>query len=228
MSRPGALLRLEGVAVGYGGKEVLHDVDLTLDAGEFRFLTGPVGAGKTSLLRVLGLSLPPAGGAVTVFNRELTRLGREEKANLRQKIGVVFQDFRLIEHLSAFDNVALPLRIGGADDARIGRFVPEILAWFGLAAETDTLPRNLSVGQRQLIGVARAVVTKPPLLLADEPTSGVDAARAKQVMRLFDELRRLGTGVVLATHGEGLPRRHPHPAWRLANGRLVDAANGGA
>ncbi len=222
------MLRLEGVAVGYGGKDVLHGVDLTLNAGEFRFLTGPVGAGKTSLLRVLGLSLPPARGTMTVFNRELTRLGREEKANLRQKIGVVFQDFRLIEHLSAFDNVALPLRINGADDERIGRFVPEILAWLGLAAAADALPRDLSVGQRQLVSVARAVVTRPPLLLADEPTSSVDAARGGQLMRLFDELRRLGTGVVLATHGDDLPRRHPHPAWRIANRRLVDAAAGGA
>ena len=204
--RPNALLRLKGVAVGYGGKDVLHGVDLTLNAGEFRFLTGPVGAGKTSLLRVLGLSLPPTGGTMTIFNRELTRLDREEKANLRQKVGVIFQDFRLIEHMSAFDNVALPLRIGGADDGHIGRFVPEILAWLGLAAAADALPRHLSVGQRQLIGVARAVVT--PTALAARRRA--DEQRRCRPRRPVDASVR---GVAPARHRRRArhPRRRPAP-----------------
>ncbi|MCB1885255.1 MAG: ATP-binding cassette domain-containing protein [Geminicoccaceae bacterium] len=207
-----------------GAAEVLHDITLTLKSGSFYFLTGPVGAGKTSLLRLLSLSHPAYRGTIRVFGRDFALVGREEAARLRQRIGVVFQDFRLLEHLSAFDNVALPLRIAGADDERVAASVPEMLRWLGLDAVMEAPPRQLSMGERQLVCIARAVVTRPALLLADEPTSNVDPERAERLMHLFVQLHGLGTSVVLSTHSQDLPRRHPFPGLRLEAGRLVAAA----
>lgn len=199
---------------------MLHDIELRLEAGSFHFLSGPTGAGKTSLLRLLSLALPPTTGAMTVFGHDISTLDRAGIAALRQRIGVVFQDFRLLEHLSAFDNVALPLRINGADEDETARFVADMLGWLGLGDKLDALPADLSMGQRQMICIARAVVGKPRLLLADEPTSNIDAKNAERLMNLFIQLHKLGTAVVFATHSQALLDRHAYPILEMAAGRL--------
>jgi cell division transport system ATP-binding protein len=132
----------------------------------------------------------------------------------------VFQDVRLLDHLSAFDNVALPLRINGGQDDQIGGFVSEMLVWLGLSGAIEAKPPNLSMGQRQLIAVARAVIVRPNLLLCDEPTSNLDTKLARRLMHLFTQLRKLGTTVVVSTHSEDLVERYPHPILRVAEGRL--------
>lgn len=215
------MLRLDNVAMRYGqGPEVLRDVDLTLGRGEFYFLMGPTGAGKTSLLRLLGLIHTPSRGRVTMFERDVAALSREELGALRRRIGMIFQDLRLLDHLSAFDNVALPLRISGGQDEQIGGFVTEMLTWLGLSDAIETKPPGLSMGQRQLIAVARAVVTRPNLLLCDEPTSHIDSKLARRLMRLFTQLSKLGTTVVIATHSDDLVERYPRPVLHVNKGRL--------
>jgi cell division transport system ATP-binding protein len=219
---PSTILQLQHAAMRYGaGEEVLRDLDLTIEAGSFHFLVGPSGAGKTSLLRLISLSYPPSAGTITLFGRDVLKLDRAGNGALRRRIGVIFQDFRLLDHMSAFDNVALPLRIAGADEDQLGRFVSELLAWIGLSDLIEHRPPELSMGQRQLLAVARAVVTRPGLLLADEPTSSVDPARADRLMRLFIQLNRLGTAVILATHSRDLLCRHPFALIEMAGGRIV-------
>lgn len=216
------VVRLENVAMRYGdGPDVLRDITLALKAGTFHFLVGPSGAGKTSLLRLLSLSQPPHRGSIGLFGRKVGQLSREELANVRRRIGVVFQDFRLLDHMSAFDNVALPLRIGGANDEQISSFVSEMLTWLGLSDLIEAKPPALSMGQRQLLAVARAVITRPALLLADEPTSNIDTRRAQRLMHLFIQLQKLGTTVVLASHNDDLMRRHLFPLIQMVAGRVI-------
>jgi cell division transport system ATP-binding protein len=171
-------------------------------------------------LRLLGLLQMPSRGELTLFERNVASLGRDELTASRRRIGLVFQDARLLDHLSAYDNVALPLRINGGEDEQIGGFVTEMLAWLGLSAAVDVKPPNLSMGQRQLIAVARAVIIRPNLLLCDEPTSNLDTKLARRLMHLFTQLRKLGTTVVLATHSDDLVDRYRHPVLRLADGQL--------
>jgi len=215
------MLRLDHVALRYGdGPEVLHDLNLVLGRGDFVFLMGPTGAGKTSLLRLLGLLQKPSQGKLTLFERDVASLNRDDLSALRRRIGMVFQDVRLLDHLSAFDNVALPLRINGGQDDQIGGFVSEMLVWLGLSTAIEAKPPNLSMGQRQLIAVARAVIVRPNLLLCDEPTSNLDPKLARRLMHLFTQLRKLGTTVVVSTHSEDLVERYPHPVLRIADGHL--------
>jgi cell division transport system ATP-binding protein len=215
------MLRLDNVAMRYGdGPEVLRELNLELPRGDFVFLMGPTGAGKSSLLRLLGLLQMPCRGQFSLFDRDIAALTREELSAFRRRIGIVFQDARLLDHLSAYDNVALPLRINGAQDDQISGFVSEMLAWLGLSAAIDVKPPNLSMGQRQLIAVARAVIIRPNLLLCDEPTSNLDSKLARRLMHLFTQLRKLGTTVVLATHSDDLVDRYRHPILRIADGRL--------
>jgi cell division transport system ATP-binding protein len=215
------MLRLEQVAMRYDtGPEVLHDLNLELPRGDFVFLMGPTGAGKTSLLRLLGLARMPCRGQLTLFGRDVATLRRDELTASRRRIGMVFQDVRLLDHLSAFDNVALPLRINGGQDDQIGGFVSEMLTWLGLSNAIDAKPPTLSMGQRQLVAVARAVIVRPNLLLCDEPTSSLDTKLARRLMHLFTQLCKLGSTVVLATHSEDLVERYPHPVLRLDEGRL--------
>jgi cell division transport system ATP-binding protein len=219
------MLRLEHIAMSYGpGREVLHDIDLALRPGAFVFLMGPSAAGKTSLLRLLGLALMPSAGRYSLFRREVVDLGPVELCALRRRIGTVFQDLRLLDHLSTFDNIALPLRIVGGEEARIGRVVAEMMGWLGLAELRDAAPADLSMAQRQLVAVARAVVARPGLLLCDEPTSHVDDELARRVMHLFGQLAKLGGVIVLATHDHGLVERHRYPILRLSRGRMTRPA----
>ncbi len=209
------------VLLRYGaGPDILHAASFALAPGSFHFLVGSSGAGKSSLLRVMYLALRPASGLVSLFGRDVSGLARREIAELRRRIGVVFQDFRLLDHLSAFDNVALPLRIAGSREAEIRENARELLTWVGLGDHLDARPATLSGGQQQRVAIARAVIARPRLLLADEPTGNVDDRIGFRLMHLFEELNKLGTTVVIATHNESLVQRFPHPQLRIENGAL--------
>jgi cell division transport system ATP-binding protein len=212
------------VGLRYGtGAEVLRDLDFRLSRGAFYFLTGPSGAGKTSLLKLLYLAQRPTRGRIRLFGEELTDSPRDALPDFRRRIGVVFQDFRLIRHLSAFDNVALPLRISGASEMEAEGPVREMLAWVGLADRASARPPTLSGGEQQRVAIARAVINRPDLLVADEPTGNVDAEMARRLLHLFTSLNQLGTTVVVATHDIGLISGTPGAQMiRLENGSLVD------
>jgi cell division transport system ATP-binding protein len=219
------LVRLENVGLRYGhGPEVLKDISFRLEPGEFRFLTGPSGAGKSSLLRLLFLALRPTRGLINLFGQDVTAVKRRELPALRRRIGVVFQDFRLLDHLTTYDNVALPLRIVGARESAYRSDVMELLSWVGLADQARAYPPVLSGGEKQRAAIARAVIAKPELLLADEPTGNVDPALANRLLRLFVELNRLGTTVLIATHDTHLIQQARLPVFRLERGELRMAA----
>ncbi len=219
---PNKVVELEGVGLRYGrGREILRDISFELTKGSFSFLTGESGAGKSSLLRLLYLAQRPSRGRIVLFGRDLAQTRRYQYPALRRRVGVVLQDFRLLNHLSALDNVALPLRIAGATEAEIRKFVPDLLHWVGLSEEIDAHPPTLSGGQQQRVAIARAVIGRPELLLADEPTGNVDDHIAMRLMHLFEELNKLGTTILVASHNEGLVDRFPYPRLRLENGTLV-------
>ena len=216
------MVRFENVGMRYGGgPEVLRDVTFSLAAGSFHFVTGPSGAGKTSLLRLMFLGHRPSRGTIETFGEDALGAGRARRALLRRKIGVVFQDFRLIDHLTARDNAALPLRIAGAPPEETMSTVEEMLAWVGLERRMDRTPPMLSGGEKQRLAIARAVVCRPRLLLADEPTGSMDADNARRVMRLFDALNGLGTTVAVATHDDRLLDDTDRPRLELDDGRLT-------
>ncbi|MBV9784874.1 MAG: cell division ATP-binding protein FtsE [Acidisphaera sp.] len=222
------MIRCEAVGLQYvrgDGPEVLHDLSFGVPEGGFRWLLGPSGAGKTSLLRLLYLAVRPSRGRLEILGTEIAGVKRRALPGLRRRIGVVFQDFRLLAHLSAFDNVALPLRIAGRPEGQIRADVTEMLRWVGLSAKTASRPPELSGGEQQRVAIARAVIARPDLLVADEPTGNLDEAQAERLMQLLQEMNRLGTTVLVATHNEGLVRRHPARTLRLSHGRLI--ADGG-
>lgn len=215
------LVRFEDVALSYqAGSEVLQNVSFQFDPGSFHFLLGPSGAGKSTLLKLMYLAHPPTEGDVSLFGRSVQSLSRRERALLRRRIGVVFQDFRLLDHLSALENVALPLTISGQSESKIRKNVVELLSWVGLADYLDALPPTLSGGQQQRVAIARAVIARPSLLLADEPTGNVDDQIAVRLLYLFEELNKLGTTVVVATHNESLVSRFDYPVARLIDGNV--------
>ncbi len=216
------MIRFEQVALRYAtGPEILHDLSFTLAPGSFHFLTGPSGAGKSSLLRLLYLGLRPTRGKVTMFGQDMHRLDRDGLMPMRQQIGVVFQDFRLLDHLSVFDNVALPLRIAQREEKEIKSNVTELLKWVGLGDHIHSKPPILSGGQKQRVAIARAVISRPRLLLADEPTGNLDDAIGTRLLYLLDELNRMGTTVVVATHNEALVQQFGHTQLHLKDGTIT-------
>jgi cell division transport system ATP-binding protein len=219
-----ALVEFDNVGLRYGtGAEVLRDLDFRLAQGGFCFLTGPSGAGKTSLLKLLYLAQRPTRGRIRLFGEELSEAPRESLPGFRRRIGVVFQDFRLIRHLSAYDNVALPLRIAGRSEAEVDSSVREMLEWVGLGDRSGARPPTLSGGEQQRVAIARAVIGQPELLVADEPTGNVDAEMASRLLGLFEALNGLGTTVVVATHDINLIASNPRATlMRLDNGTMVD------
>ncbi|MDP6706894.1 MAG: cell division ATP-binding protein FtsE [Alphaproteobacteria bacterium] len=215
------MVRFENVGMRYGlGPEVLRDITFHLEPSSFHFLVGPSGAGKSSLLRLLSLALRPSRGLITIFGHDLATTPRQALPGLRRQIGVVFQDFRLLGHLSVLENVALPLRIAGRNQ-RIGEHVKELLDWVGLGDHADNLPSRLSGGEQQRVAICRAVVAQPSLLLADEPTGNVDDNIGFRLMRLFEELHRTGTTVVVATHNRILVDAFDHPRLVIEDGTLT-------
>jgi cell division transport system ATP-binding protein len=206
---------------GQAAAEVLHDISFRLESGAFRWLLGPSGAGKTSLLRLLYLAVRPTRGRLILLGTEISTAPRRALPPLRRQIGVVFQDFRLLPHLSAFDNVALPLRLAGRPEGQIRADVGELLRWVGLSRHLEVYPAALSGGEQQRVAIARAVITRPALLLADEPTGNLDDGQADRLMQLFKEMNRIGTTVIVATHNARLVARHPAPALNIAAGWLA-------
>jgi cell division transport system ATP-binding protein len=215
------VIRFENVGLRYGtGPEILRDVTFHILPGSFHFLTGPSGAGKTSLLRLLFMSIRPSRGLIFVFGENLSELTQGGRAELRRRIGIVFQDFRLLDHLTTWENVALPLRVMGKRESDYRDDVTDLLNWVGLGDRMHAYPEILSGGEKQRAAIARAVIGRPELLLADEPTGNVDPVIANRLLRLFVELNRLGTSVIIATHDYALMDQLDAPRLVLLDGHL--------
>lgn len=221
MKNEQAIIDMKNVGIRYEqGPEVLSDINISLKRASFHFLTGKSGAGKTSLLSMMYLAQKPSRGSLNVFGKNVNFTNRDSLALLRRRIGVVFQDFRLIDHLSAFDNVALPLRVCGMSEREVKKRVKELLQWVELDKHMLDKTSTLSGGEKQRIAIARAVINRPDILLADEPTGNVDSDIATKLMKLFIELNKLGTTVVIATHSEKLVNDFQYPRLHLQNGGL--------
>ncbi|HTT79083.1 MAG TPA: ATP-binding cassette domain-containing protein [Stellaceae bacterium] len=220
------MARLEHIGKRFGqGAPVLAEVSLALEEGGFYVVTGGAGAGKTTLCGILALALAPSQGRLLLFDRDPARLGRDGRAALRRGLGIVFQELRLVDRLSARDNVALPLRIAGAAPRRIDRDVGELLLWLGLAERAERPAGALSASERRLVAVARAIVARPRLLIADEPLADLDDAAVPGVMRVFEQVNRLGTTVLIATAGDGFAGNIAQLQYHLEDGRLASAGD---
>ncbi|MBX4335879.1 cell division ATP-binding protein FtsE [Bartonella raoultii] len=216
------MIHFENVGLRYGmGPEILRDISFHIPPGSFQFLTGASGAGKTSLMRLMFLALKPTRGHIDLFGSDTALLKREELPALRQRIGVVFQDFRLLDHMTIYENVSLPLRIKGQEEATYRSEVEDLLCWVGLGNQIHVLPPVLSGGEKQRVAIARALIDQPEILLADEPTGNVDPPLAKRLLRLFIELNRFGTAVIIATHDIALMEQVAARRMLLHNGRMT-------
>ena len=214
------MVRLENIAIGYEDDyEILSDLNFQLPKGSFHFLVGASGSGKSTLLKFLYMALQQVRGQYFLSGNNVANLDRDEVALLRRRIGVVFQDFRLLDHFSTFENVALPLNVINEKKEIIDNHVTELLQWVGLGDEVYASPKMLSGGQKQRVAIARAVINKPDIILADEPTGNVDKKMAKRLLFLFEEMNKLGTTVLIATHNEDLVRKTKHKVIKLKNGK---------
>lgn len=212
---------LEHVGMRYGtGPEILSDITLELEQGSFHFLTGRSGAGKSSLLKLLYLANRPSRGIISMFGRDLSAVTRQQLPMIRRRIGVVFQDFRLLDHLTTLENVALPVRVAEGNEDEVRAHAKELLEWVGLGDRLGARPSTLSGGEKQCVAIARAVIARPSLLLADEPTGNVDPEMGRRLLGLFVELNRIGTTVVIATHDQQMIDQIPAKLLRLDDGRL--------
>lgn len=223
--RPAEIVKFDNVGLRYGtDPEVLSDLSFTLFPGSFYFLTGASGAGKTSLLKLLYLAQRPSRGSIRMFGKDMITLPRTRLPDFRRRLGVVFQNFRLVPHLSAFDNVALPLRLSGTSETKVIKAVSDMLEWVGLSHRAQAIPATLSGGEQQRVAIARAVIARPQMLIADEPTGNVDPDMALKLLRLFEALNnRVGTTVIVATHDVHLLKKVPDSLiMRLQKGRLSD------
>jgi cell division transport system ATP-binding protein len=215
------IVQFKNVGLRYGlGPEVLQNITFGLETGSFHFLVGPSGAGKSTLLRLMYLASRQTRGIISLFGQNTSTLSRETLPKIRRRIGVMFQDFRLLPHLTAFENVALPLRVAGVRESEIKRHVEELLVWVDLEDHMDVRPPIMSGGQQQRVAIARAVIARPKILYADEPTGNVDDRIAARLMHLFEELNKLGTTVVIATHNESIVKELNRPVLKINAGRL--------
>jgi cell division transport system ATP-binding protein len=222
------VIKFDNVGFRYEtGPEILSDIGFELKSGSYHFLTGPSGAGKSSLLSLMFLGHRPTRGSLFMFDSNVGLLPRERLFEIRQKIGIVFQDYRLMDHLSAFDNVALPLRILKRPEKEIRNNVTELLDWVGLGDSKERLPPTLSGGQQQRIAIARAIIARPKLLLADEPTGNLDDTIGFRLMGLFEQLNKMGTTIVIATHNTHIMELYAHPRLILEHGRLTQESRQG-
>ena len=218
-----SVLRFDSVSKQYpGGHVALEDVSFDVASGEMLFVTGHSGAGKSTLLRLIHLSERPSRGAVLFGERNLLKVRGGRVALHRREVAVVFQDHRLLPDRSVFDNVALPLILRGMRRGDIGRRVRGVLERLGLGTRERALPTQLSAGEQQRVGIARAMVGEPRLLVADEPTGNLDPSLAAEIMALFAALPERGTSVLVASHDLGLVKRMKKRVLVLDHGRLVD------
>jgi len=216
------VIEFSNVGLRYGqGPEILKDLTFRIEPGSFHFLTGPSGSGKTSLLRLLLLSLRPTRGRVKLFGKDVSKVDQDSLLQMRRHIGIVFQEFRLLDHLTTFENVALPLRVLGESEQTYRDNVKELLEWVGLGERMDALPPLLSGGEKQRAAIARAVIGRPDILLADEPTGNVDPELSLRLVRLFAELNKMGTTIILATHELMLLDNFAFPRMELHDGQVV-------
>jgi cell division transport system ATP-binding protein len=200
-----ASVRFEHVGLRYGrGEEILKDISFDLPPGSLNFITGPSGAGKTSLLKLIYLKMRPSRGLINLFGDDTSQIKLSDIPVIKRRLGIVLQDFRLIEHLSVFENTALPLRVLGAKRQNYQNNVISLLRWVGLGDRMRAFPATLSAGEKQRAAIARAIITKPEILIADEPTGNVDKEIGDRLIRLFTELNKQGTTVIIATHDLGL------------------------
>jgi cell division transport system ATP-binding protein len=221
------MIRFANVSKRYpGGYEALSDVSLHLAPGEMAFLTGHSGAGKSTLLKLIALIERPTNGQVIINSQNFSKVARRRIPYVRRDIGIIFQDHRLLFDRTVFDNVALPLIIAGHGHQEIGRRVRAALDKVGLLSKEKMYPITLSGGEQQRVGIARAVVNKPPLLLADEPTGNLDPELSREIMGLFEEFNRVGVSVLIASHDLDLIRQLGHRVLRLDHGRLVGDTGG--
>ncbi len=218
------IVQFENVGLRYNtGPETLKDISFSLYPGSFYFLTGASGAGKTSLMKLLYLAQRPSRGNIRLFGEDAVTMPRERLPGFRRRIGVVFQDFQLVPHLSTFDNIALPLRVAGVRERDLETPVNEMLSWVGLENRATALPATLSGGEQQRVAIARAVIGRPEILVADEPTGNVDPDMALRLLQLFEALNTLGTTIVVATHDYQLLRQvKSAQMMKLEKGRLSD------
>ncbi|OJW54082.1 MAG: cell division ATP-binding protein FtsE [Alphaproteobacteria bacterium 41-28] len=215
------IAQLVGVGHQYEeAPEIFKGVTFNIEKGSFHFLTGPSGSGKSSLLKILYLGLKPTWGSIHLFGEDTLKMKPSLLPLLRQKMGVVFQEFKLLDHLKVVDNVSLPLRVRGVEAKRGHKHAQELLDWVGLGDCVESYPQSLSGGQKQRVAIARAVITRPQLLLADEPTGNVDDEMAMKLLHLFEELNKMGTAIVIATHNSRLLKMFPYPQLAIQEGTI--------
>ncbi|MEM1074823.1 MAG: ATP-binding cassette domain-containing protein [Pseudomonadota bacterium] len=200
------MIELDNVAYSYGSDALFSDISLRLSAGSFHFLTGPSGAGKTTLLKLCYGALLPTAGAVTVFEKNVAALSRDDISELRRRVGVVHQDCQFLDHLSLAENIALPLAATGRHGDGAEDDLNELMAWVGLTHRAKALPPELSGGERQRAALARSIIMSPDVIVADEPTGNVDWEMSQRLLRLLVELNKMGKTVLIATHDLSLVR----------------------
>jgi cell division transport system ATP-binding protein len=220
------VIELNEVAYSYGGGELFSGASLRLTPGSFQFLTGPSGTGKTTFLKLCYGDLTTSAGSVHLFGKDARQMTRDEVALARRRIGVVHQDCQFLDHLSLSDNIALPLAVAGRQ-AEAAAFLPDLLAWTGLAAQADQLPPQLSGGERQRAALARAVIMSPEVIIADEPTGNIDWEMSQRLLQLLVELNKMGKAILIATHDINLIRaakaQVQSRVLRLKGGKLTTA-----
>ena len=216
------MVRFENVGLRYGmGAEILKDISFSIEPQSFQFLTGPSGAGKTTLLRLILLSLQPTRGMIRLFGLDALTLDKPAITDLRRRIGVVFQDFRLLPTKTAYENVAFALEVAGRPQREIAELVPQVLDMVGLGDKMKNFPNELSGGERQRVAIARAMIHRPEVVIADEPTGNLDPFHTFEIVKLLEKINQLGTTVVLATHDKEVINNLERRVITLDKGRLI-------
>jgi cell division transport system ATP-binding protein len=200
---------------------IFDDVSFEINQGDFVVLSGDSGSGKSTLLNLLHLNLNYESGEVEIFNKDISKLSRLEKSKIRQKMGFIFQGFNLLNDLTVFDNVALPLIIAKKPMKEISSTVDELLRWIDLSNKKDELPVSLSGGEKQKVAIARAIINKPKLILADEPTGSIDIQTGDKILKLLQEMNKLGTTVILATHSQRIKNKIKGKTFSLFEGNII-------